>query len=71
MFLICGALHYLISYIYKKKEHSNKIHMISKFYFEKVSCCFHTGQSLYNATHYNTVLDITRSCHGSQMVIFL
>ena len=26
---------------------------------------------LYNATHYNMVLDITRSCYGSQMVTFL
>ena len=28
-----------------------------------------TGHSLYNATHYNTVLDTTLSCHG--MVPFL
>ena len=27
----------------------------------------HTVQSLYNAPHYNTVLDITQSCSGSQM----
>ena len=30
-----------------------------------------TLQSLYNATHYNTVSVITRPGHGPQMVIFL
>ena len=30
-----------------------------------------TLQSLYNATHYNTVLFITRPGLGSQMVIFV
>ena len=59
----------------KMKHRKKKIKsFLILFVISKVAeCKFEEGtlQSHYNATHYKMVLDITRPCLGSQMVIFI